>query len=142
MAAVSAKLHLKLEAKPEELQRLTAAIEELGEQEEWPPKLMFRVNLVLEELGLNVMTHGQRAGAHQLEVIVASEPDTVSIEIVDDGPRFDPLHDAPVPDTDAPIEGRPIGGLGIHLVREMMDEVRYRYEDGKNRLTLVTGTSG
>lgn len=138
---MSAKLHLKLEARPEALERITSAIEELGEQEEWPPKLMFRVNLVLEELGLNVMTHGQRAGARELEVILTSEPDTVTMEIVDDGPPFDPLRDALPPDTDAPLDERPVGGLGVHLVREMMDEVRYRYEDGKNRLTLVTATS-
>jgi len=138
---LSAKLHLKLEARPEALERITSAIEELGEREEWPPKLMFRVNLVLEELGLNVMTHGQRAGARELEVILTSEPDTVTMEIVDDGPPFDPLRDALPPDTDAPLDERPVGGLGVHLVREMMDEVRYRYEDGKNRLTLVTATS-
>lgn len=138
---MSAKLHLKLEARPEALERITSALEELGEQEDWPPKLMFRVNLVLEELGLNVMTHGQRAGARELEVIVTSEPDTVTMEIVDDGPPFDPLRDAPLPDPEAPLDERPVGGLGIHLVREMMDEVRYRYEDGKNRLTLVTAIS-
>lgn len=138
---MSAKLHLKLEARPEALERITSAIEELGEREEWPPKLMFRVNLVLEELGLNVMTHGQRAGARELEVILTSEPDTVTMEIVDDGPPFDPLRDALPPDTDAPLDERPVGGLGVHLVREMMDEVRYRYEDGKNRLTLVTATA-
>lgn len=138
---MSAKLHLKLEARPEALERITSAIEELGEREEWPPKLMFRVNLVLEELGLNVMTHGQRAGARELEVILTSEPDTVTMEIVDDGPPFDPLRDAPPPDTEAELNKRPVGGLGVHLVREMMDEVRYRYEDGKNRLTLVTATS-
>ena len=138
---MSAKLHLKLEARPEALERITSAIEKLGEQEEWPPKLMFRVNLVLEELGLNVMTHGQRAGARELEVILTSEPDTVTMEIVDDGPPFDPLRDALPPDTDAPLDERPVGGLGVHLVREMMDEVRYRYEDGKNRLTLVTATA-
>ena len=138
---MSAKLHLKLEARPEALERITSAIEELGEREEWPPKLMFRVNLVLEELGLNVMTHGQQAGARELEVILTSEPDTVTMEIVDDGPPFDPLRDALPPDTDAPLDERPVGGLGVHLVREMMDEVRYRYEDGKNRLTLVTATA-
>lgn len=138
---MSAKLHLKLEARPEELERVNAALEELGEKEEWPPKLTFRVNLVLEEVALNVMTHGRKAGARHLEVLVAAEPDTVTIEIVDDGPPFDPLEEAPVPDTEASLGDRPVGGLGVHLVREMMDEVRYRYEDGKNRLTLVTGTS-
>ena len=58
---MSATLHLKLAARREELARLSAAVEELGEREAWPPKLLFRVNLVLEELGLNVMTHGRPA---------------------------------------------------------------------------------
>ena len=138
---MSARLHLKLAARPEELQRINTALEEFGEGEDWPPKLLYRVNLALEELGLNVMTHGQEAGASELEVIVTSEAETITIEIVDDGPRFDPLQDAPLPDIEADLPERPIGGLGIHLVRTMMEEVSYRYEDGKNRLTLVTGTS-
>ena len=138
---MSATLHLKLAARPEELERINVAVEEFGEREDWPSKLLFRVNLVLEELGLNVMTHGQQAGARELEVIVTSEAETITIEIVDDGPRFDPLEDAPLPDPEASLDERPVGGLGIHLVRTMMDEVSYRYEDGKNRLTLVTGTS-
>ena len=138
---MSARLHLKLEARPDELARINAAVEEFGERAAWPPKLLFRVNLVLEELGLNVMTHGQEAGASELEVIVTSDADTVAIEIVDDGPRFDPLQDAPLPDPEASLDERPVGGLGIHLVRTMMDDVSYRYENGKNRLTLVTGIS-
>ena len=138
---MSATLHLELAARPEELERINAAIEEFGEREDWPPKLLFRVNLVLEEFGLNVMTHGQRAGARKLEVIVTSAADTITIEIVDDGPRFDPLEDAPLPDLEASLDERPVGGLGIHLVRTMMEEVSYRYDGGKNRLTLITGTS-
>ena len=145
---MSAQLHLKLAARPEALERINGAIAELGEREDWPPKLLFRVNLVLEELGLNVMTHGQAAGARELEVILISEADTVTIEMVDDGPRFDPLQDAPLPDPEASLDERPVnesgmdvGGLGIHLVRTMMDEVHYRYQDGKNHLLLVTGTS-
>ena len=138
---MSASLHLKLAARPEELERINGAIEEFGEREDWPPKMLFRVNLVLEEVGLNVMTHGQEAGASELEVFLTSDAETTTIEIVDDGPRFDPLQDAPLPDPEASLDERPIGGLGIHLVRTMMDEVSYRYEDGKNRLTLVTATS-
>ena len=138
---MSATLHLKLAARPEELERINAAIEEFGERQDWSPKLLYRVNLALEELGLNVMTHGQQAGARELEVTVTAQAETITIEIVDDGPRFDPLEDAPLPDPEAPLEGRPVGGLGIHLVREMMDQVSYRYDDGKNHLTLVTGTS-
>lgn len=135
---MSADLHLKLDADPERLSDITDAIEELGERERWPPDFLFRMNLVLEEMTLNVMTHGRAAGASELEVVVACEADTVTIEISDDGPLFDPLQDAPVPDTDAALDDRPVGGLGVHLVREMMDEVSYRYEDGRNRLRMRT----
>ena len=135
---MSADLHLKLEADPERLSDITNAVEELGERERWPPDFLFRMNLVLEEMTLNVMTHGRSAGASELEVVVVCEADTVTVEIVDDGPRFDPLQDAPVPDPDASLDDRPVGGLGVYLVREMVDEVSYRYEDGRNRVLIRT----
>lgn len=138
---MNADLHLKLEADPERLSDVTDAIEELGERERWPPDFLFRMNLVLEEMTLNVMTHGRAAGASELEVIVACDTDAVTIQIVDDGPRFDPLEDAPLPDPEAPLEDRPVGGLGVHLVRTMMDEITYRYEDGRNRLLIRTRTT-
>ncbi len=139
---MSADLHLKLEADPERLSDITDAVEELGERERWPPDFLFRMNLVLEEMTLNVMTHGRSAGASELEVVVVCEADTVTVEIVDDGPRFDPLQDAPVPDPDASLDDRPVGGLGVYLVREMVDEVSYRYEDGRNRLLIRTSKTG
>ena len=64
---VSADLHLKLEADPERLSDIADAIEELGAREGWPPDFLFRMNLVLEEMSLNVMTHGRSAGARELE---------------------------------------------------------------------------
>ena len=139
---VSADLHLKLAADPDRLADVAAAVEELGEREGWSPDFLFRMNLVLEEMTLNVMTHGRDAGASELEVVVACEADGVTIQIVDDGPRFDPLQDAPLPDPEAPIEDRPVGGLGVHLVRTMMDEITYRYEDGRNRLRMRARTTG
>ena len=139
---MSADLHLKLEADPERLSDITDAVEELGERERWPPDFLFRMNLVLEEMTLNVMTHGRSAGASELEVVVVCEADTVTVEIVDDGPRFDPLQDAPVPDPDASLDDRPVGGLGVYLVREMVDEFSYRYEDGRNRLLIRTSKTG
>ena len=59
------------------------------------------------------------------------------IEISDDGQPFNPLKDAPKPDLEAALEDRPIGGLGIHLVLTMMDEMHYRRENERNHLTLV-----
>ena len=130
-------MHLQLDARPEELPRIAASVEELAERDDWPPKLLFQVNLVLEELALNVMTHGRAGGARNLDVTLNSAPDAITIELADDGPRFDPLEEAPDFDPDLPIEERRIGGVGVHLVRTLVDDASYRFEDGKNRLTLV-----
>ena len=135
---LSAKLVLTIETRPDELETIAAAVEDLGKRERWSPALVYRVNLALEELGLNIMNHGHDEGLHEFEITLISEADALTIEIVDDGRPFDPLNDAPQPDTGAPIEDRPIGGLGVHLVRTMMDEMHYRRESGRNHLTLVT----
>ena len=135
---MSGKLSLTVKTQADELARITAAVEDFGLQEEWPPDLVFRVNLALEELGVNIMNHGYDEGLHEFDITLISEDDTLTIEIVDDGRPFDPLHDAKQPDVGAAIEDRPIGGLGVYFVREMMDEMHYRREDGKNHLTLVS----
>jgi len=130
-------VHLQLDARPEELPRLAEAVEELAERDDWSPKLLFQVNLVIEELALNVMTHGRAGGARHLDVVLRSASDTITVELADDGPRFDPLEEAPEFDPELPIDERRVGGVGVHLVRTLVDDASYRYEDGKNRLTLV-----
>ena len=136
---MSATLSLNIERSHDELGRITDAVDELGHKEDWSNDLLFRVHLVLEELVLNIIDYGFDDGNedHEFEVVLISEDDNLTIQITDDGIPFDPLKDAKIPDTDAPLEDRPIGGLGVHLVRTMMDEVSYRREDGKNHLTLV-----
>lgn len=126
-----------IETRPEELEEITSQVEGLADREEWPPDLTFKINLVLEEVGLNIMNHGHEGGLHEIEITLISEDKALTLEITDDGKPFDPLKDAPLPDIDAEMEDRPIGGLGIHLVRTMMDELCYRREQGKNHLTLV-----
>jgi anti-sigma regulatory factor (Ser/Thr protein kinase) len=59
----------------------------------------------------------------------------VSLTVQDEGVPFNPL-DAPAADDTAPIEERPIGGLGIHLVRKLMDEIAYAREGNRNRLVV------
>ena len=134
---MSATLDLKVETKIEEMERLAAAVEDFGEEEDWPPALTFQVNLALEELWLNVLNYGYDEGLHVVDIRLVSEDKALTIEIVDDGKPFDPLIDAPVPNTTGVIGDRDIGGLGIHLVRTMMDELKYTREEGKNHLTLV-----
>lgn len=120
---------------------MAASVEEFAEQQSWPDGVVFRVNLVLEELVINVMTHGRQAGHAEIEVTVASGDDRISISISDNGVAFDPLTDAPEPETTGSIEDRHLGGLGVHLVRTMMDDVNYWREPDRNRLTMTTPKS-
>ena len=135
---MSAQVSLKLKTSLDELERITAAVEDLGEQDDWPPAFTFRVNLVLEELGINIINHGYDDGIHEFDITLTSDANTLTVEISDDGRPFDPLHDAPSTDTTAALEDRQVGGLGIHLVRTMMDELHYRRKQGRNYLTLTT----
>ena len=122
----------------EELADLVAAIETLGEQDNWPGDLTFRVSLVVDELAQNVVDYAYSDAHGDVEVAVTSREETVVIEIVDDGQPFDPLTEAPAPDLTSPIEGRPIGGLGVHFTRTLMDDVEYSRESGRNCLKIVT----
>ena len=137
---MSASASLKIAPTLDQLERIAAIVEDLGEQDDWPPDLIFKVNLVLDELSVNIVNYGGEAS--EIEVSLDADADEVRVEISDDGRPFDPLTDAMEPDLDAPLEDRPIGGLGIHLVREMMDELHYSREDGKNRLAMVKRKGG
>ena len=127
-----------VESRPDELEAIFAAVEGIAEKEDWPPDLVFRMKLVLEEMGLNIINYGYDEDDQKIEFTVNSEADAVTIEISDEGKPFDPLSDAVEPDVEAAMGDRPVGGLGIHIVQTMMDEMHYQRVDGKNLLTMVS----
>ena len=135
---MSREITLQIGGSAAELARITAAVEDLAETEGWPAELVFQTTLVLEELEVNIMNYAYGDDESvQSQITLRSEPDRLTIEISDSGTAFNPLEDAREPDLDAALEDRRIGGLGIHFVRTLMDEVSYRREDGRNHLTLV-----
>ncbi len=134
---MSEKLTLRVETRLEELGRIAAEVEAMGRREDWPSNLVFCVNLAVEELGVNIIDHGHYGGVHEFEVTFNSEPDRLTIEITDDGRPFDPTKDAPVPDLTSSLEARAPGGLGLHMVRSMVDEISYKRVRGKNHVALV-----
>ena len=102
-----------------------------------PATLMHDVHLVLEEVTCNVFSHGQVQGRDPaLELLVSVDSDRLCLEFRDDGLAFNPLSQ-PAPDLDADIGERPIGGLGVHLVRELAEEVAYSRDDHHNVLRVV-----
>ena len=135
---MSANLTLNMEAHLDEIERIRAAVNILSQAESWEPELLFQIELVLEEIGTNIIKYGQEGEREtQIDITLTSDRKSLTLEIIDDGKPFDPFADAPPPDLDSPVPERPIGGLGVYLVRELMDEASYRREDGMNKVTLV-----
>ena len=132
---MTAHVFLKIAPNHEQLELIPTAVEEFAERDNWPPDLVFKLNLVLEELGVNIVNYSGATG--DIEISLASDEESVTVEISDDGRPFNPLLDQDTPDVSAPLGNRPIGGLGIHLVRSMMDEMSYSREDGKNKLAMT-----
>jgi serine/threonine-protein kinase RsbW len=92
--------------------------------------------LALEEIFMNIVMHGARPGTTaRVEVAVSVGPEAVTMAVEDDGPPFDPLS-LPPPDLTASLENRKIGGLGVYLVREVMDEVGYLRIAERNQLRM------
>ena len=90
-----------------------------------------RLMIAFDELLSNIIRHG----GGTIYVTIRLADGAIRAIITDDGPPFDPLA-RPAPDIDLDIDERAIGGLGIQLVLDMMDEVEYTYQDGRNRLTI------
>ncbi len=130
-------LSLRIKTEVSELERIFAAVDELGSQHNWPADFVFRINLVIEEVAMNCIKYCHMEGVADFEIRMVPENDVLTIEITDAGRPFNPLTDAPEADTDSGIEDRAVGGLGIHLVRTMTDEMRYRREGDQNHLTLI-----
>ena len=99
--------------------------------------LRFKLRLSIEETVENVVQYAYKDGIGWMEVGTALEKNglTLTITLKDAGKPFNPLEKSD-PDINLPLEEREIGGLGIYLCKQLMDEVLYRYEDGCNILTM------
>ena len=100
-------------------------------------EVSFEVHLALDELLTNTIDYGyDNDYEHRIDLLLRLQGDTLTVEIADDGSAFDPLQ-AAEPDRGASLQDRARGGLGIYLVRKMMDSVAYRRQDGRNVVTLT-----
>ncbi len=131
----------------EELSGLYENIELLAEEWEFPPALTMNLNLVMEEAVSNVILYGFDDNVeHDIHIFltlsdIIDNQNTVKdselrIVIRDDGKPFDPTTNED-PDVSLAIEDRPVGGLGIFLMRRIMDKVEYHRENNNNILTLI-----
>ena len=120
-----------------ELVRLAELVDRFGADHHLSDDAMTSVNLVLDEIVSNVIRHGRTSEAGgAIDIALGLRQGLLTIDVTDNGIAFNPL-DAKPPDLDLPITERPIGGLGIHIVKALTDTIAYRREDGRNHVTMT-----
>jgi anti-sigma regulatory factor (Ser/Thr protein kinase) len=93
--------------------------------------------VVFDELLTNAIDYALHDNPDPLlQVVLQLTGPALEAWVIDNGRAFDPLHDAAVPDLELSVEDRPIGGLGIHLVKSLMDQAEYRRDHDRNVLHL------
>ena len=119
-----------------EISRLADFVEEIGNDFSLTPDIVFNLNLVLEEAVVNVINYAYPKEEHQSIYLSARlHEGSIILVLTETGKEFDPTM-APEADVTLSAEDRQIGGLGIFLIRQIMNEVRYERIEGKNVLTL------
>ena len=125
-------------AKVDELPNVISFIESELEKFEFSFKIITQFNLVVEELFVNVASYAYKDkenGKCKITIDYDKDKQEVKLSMEDNGIKFNPLEKED-PDTTLSVEDRPIGGLGILLVKKNMDNIEYKYEDNKNILIL------
>lgn len=124
-------------ARRQELAALLQFVVDTGTNEGLDALTLSDLRLAVEEACTNLIEHAYPPGAAgPISLSLRAERECIIVEIRDRAPPFDPANVTP-PDLEASLEDRPIGGLGWHLIRGVMDEVRYDSDAAGNRLTLV-----
>lgn len=125
----------------------SADLKELKKMIEWArgyllqidcdPILIRKVELALEEALVNIIRHAYESKGGSIDLcFLGKKKGYLEIEIQDQGPPFNPVKEAAPVNPSLPLEEREVGGLGVHLMKQMVDEVLYRREENRNILTL------
>ena len=137
---MNGQLELTLPNQKSEVTRLQDQLELFAGQRGLSKRVLHEAQLALEEHLTNILSYGYDDQLeHQIKVRVQLNAAELRVEVEDDGHPFNPL-EQPIPDIEKPIEERPIGGLGIHMMRKSLDGIEYRRVDGKNILEMIKRT--
>lgn len=126
---------LKIEAKIDNLEKVNAFLAECFEDAGCSMKMMMQLELVTEELFANVCHYAYDGAVGMICIGARAEDGVLSLTFTDSGKPYDPLKKDD-PDITLGAEDRPIGGLGIFMVKNIMDDISYEYKDGRNILTV------
>ncbi len=126
---------LTIEATVENLATVTEFITSSLEEKNCSMKTIMQMELVIEEIFVNVASYAYRPNVGNVTICKEFDNQSITISFIDSGVDYNPLEHED-PDTNAEIEDRDIGGLGIFLVKKNVDEISYERKDGQNILTI------
>lgn len=126
-------------ATPEGVRRAADAFEAFGAGQAVAPEVRWRFLVAIDEALSNIVRHGYRGERGLISLAFALDGEVLSVSVVDSAAMFNPLLAPPPPDLGSTPR---IGGVGIALVRALMDEVRYEWRDRQNHLTIARRIHG
>lgn len=130
------EIKLTVKNRIEDLLRVNSIFESFATQHEINGRLRYHLLVSIEEILTNIIKYGfDEQGVHPIHITFRSVDEHIEMEFEDRGREFNPL-ETEEPDFDTPVAERQLGGLGIHLVKKMMDETKYRREGDRNILLL------
>lgn len=128
---------IKCEAVLENLEKVTDFVDEELEALDCPMKVLFQINVAIDEIFSNIAQYAYRptVGPVTVQVEAMEDPTAIVITFIDNGVPYDPLAKDD-PDISLPADERETGGLGIYLVKKTMDDLTYQYKDSSNVLKI------
>jgi serine/threonine-protein kinase RsbW len=129
-------LNIKLPAQIENLERYRKVVLECAKEQGVAQERIIEIELAIEEALVNIFNYSYPEKTGDVEINCKVDHHQFIIEMIDSGIPFD-MTSHPNPDLKSDLSERQIGGLGIYLIKRMMDEVRYRRENDQNILTLI-----
>ncbi len=127
---------LSVEAKVENLYQITDYVEETLESLGVPMEHITSICIAIEEVYVNIASYAYMDETGKVDLEIDTKDSFIKIVFFDEGTPYNPLEKED-PDLDLPPEERQQGGLGIFMVKNIMDDVQYEYKDNKNVLTLI-----
>jgi len=139
---LSAGFTLRLVNRPTEVARLIDEFVKFARLHALSERMIGDMSLALDELLTNVIAYGlPPTSEHEIGAEIRLERDRLVAEITDSGRPFNPFEEAPAPDLDSQLANRRVGGLGVYLVKQLMDETSYR-RDGTTNVTWIARFTG
>lgn len=139
---MSEVIAVELKNQLSEIERLARIVDDFGRRHQIEVQIIYTMKLALDEILTNIISYAyDDAREHIIVIRLSLDQEKWTVEVEDDGRPFNPLN-APEPDTKQLLGERPIGGLGIHLVRKLIDELEYRRQNDRNILVMRLKVKG